>query len=199
MNFFEIRSRLEALECFRHTYAEYLTFTDRESNPAAQIVRARLEPSTVLVVDSLRRARLGGLITKDAPSRGGRTVRVNLIRAIFRDEVMQRYGLDERAPLQVLDRAILAYRRRLWRESLQLANPLFWFATATTWIASTPLTFLERAGFDVDSLRSAPVWRGYLLVAQITLFTLVVWRTGLASWIWLDILALPSLPVLLQR
>jgi hypothetical protein len=82
MTYFEVKERLNSLIRFRKLYVEYVKFTNRESNPAAQMVRARMEPLTTLTVDSLKRVGLGSMLTRAAPARGGKTMKINLIRCL---------------------------------------------------------------------------------------------------------------------
>lgn len=91
MNYFEVKDRLESLLRFRTLYVEYIGFTNREENPAARIIRQKMEPLAPITVESLRQVGLGGMVTRDAPAHGGRKIRINLIKAIFRDLIIRRF------------------------------------------------------------------------------------------------------------
>jgi len=189
MNYFEIKERLHDLESFRQLYLEYISFTNREENPAAMIVLEKLRALKLETVDSLRRVHLGAVVTRDAPVRGGKKIRINVIKAIFRDNVMKQYALDEREPLEFLSRGILKYRTLLWKQKLQLFNPVFWLHQMIAFTAELPLWTLSRAGYDVDEARRSPVMRIYLSVFQICSYALLAHWAGLLDWVDLDVLA----------
>ena len=95
MDYFEVRQRLTNLTEFRRLYIEYLDFTNRFENPAAEIVLKKKERLLPMTVQSLRKTGLGGMITRDAPVHGGRRVRINVIKAIFRPHLIKRFNLDD--------------------------------------------------------------------------------------------------------
>jgi hypothetical protein len=68
MDYFEVRDRMENLVEIRMLYKEYISFTNRQNNAPAGIVRDKLEPLVPLTVDSLNRANLGSLISRDMPA-----------------------------------------------------------------------------------------------------------------------------------
>ena len=118
MTYFEVKERLNGLLEFRQLYSEYINFTNRFANPAAKIVRDKMEPLTALTVDSLKRMRLGSIVTKTAPSAGGKNIKINLIMAIFRDKVIRDYNLSDDEPMKILNTGILKYRTRLWQQKI---------------------------------------------------------------------------------
>lgn len=182
MTYFEVKERLDVLVEFRRLYTEYIEFTNRFANPAAAIVREKMEPLAAMTVDSLKRVRLGTMLTRNAPARGGRKVRINLIRAIFRHRVIEDFNLDDRAPMRVLDTGIVKYRSRLWRQKIQLFNPLFWLLHVTAYIAMLPVNMLHKAGYDVTVDEDTPLVRVFVLFFQIICFYVVFKSTGLVEW-----------------
>jgi hypothetical protein len=190
MNYFEVKDRLENLVRFRSLYVEYIGFTNREENPAAQILREKMQPLVPITVDSIRQVGLGGLVTRDAPVRGGRKVRVNLIKAIFRDAVIRRFSLTDREPLELLDKGILAYQKQLWVQKLQLFNPLFWVYQIVLWLARLPLTICRASGFDTSKAEQAAFVKLYLFLFQVGFYVWVAKAVGLFSWLRADIIAL---------
>ena len=190
MNYFEIKERLDNLTEFRALYTEYIEFTNRATNVPAQMVRRRMEPLAPLAVDSLKKVGLGYLVTRDAPSRGGVKVQVNLIKAIFRDHVIQRFSLDEKEPLAILERGLQEYRQRLWAQKIQLFNPLFWLFQIGLFLARLPLYICQSAGFDTSRAERAPITKVYLVVVQILFFFLLAHAVGLTNWFRFDIIAL---------
>lgn len=181
MEYFEIRDRLRRLRRFRAMYKEYLAFTNRERNPAAQLVLEKMEPMVRLTVDSLRRVKLGSMITRDAPARGGRRVKINVIKAIFRENVKSYYSLDEEAPLRALDKGILLYQRRLWLHTVQLFNPLFWLYHFSGFLARLPILMVRRAGYDTDRAEKMLSVRMWIVVVQALCFYALFQWTGLVS------------------
>jgi hypothetical protein len=189
MIYFEVKERLTCLLEFRRLYTEYLRFTNRYSNQAAQLVRAKMEPLAAMTVDSLRCVKLGSMLTKAAPARGGRTMKINLIRAIFRDNVIREYNLDERAPLRILDTGIVKYRTRLWRQKIQLFNPFFWLFQMTAFLAALPLHILRRAGYDTGRAEKTSVIRVYVASFQFVCLYVVFNWLGLIDWFQFYLLA----------
>jgi hypothetical protein len=190
MNYFEVKERLGNLEEFRRLFAEYAQFTNREKNVAAQMNRQKLEPLVTLAVDSLRRVGLGGMITRDAPVRGGRKVRINLIKAIFRDDLIRQFSLDDKTPLAILDKGILKYRSLLWREKIQLFNPFFWLFHFIGFLALLPFHVLKKAGYDTGNARKLGIVKLYVLVFQLVVFYLILQLSGTIALIRFDILGL---------
>ncbi|MBN1212319.1 MAG: hypothetical protein JXA92_07050 [candidate division Zixibacteria bacterium] len=190
MNYFEVKERLDNLEEFRQLYGEYSQFTNREKNVAAQMTRQKLEPLVALAVDSLRRVGLGGMITHDAPVRGGRRVRINLIKAIFRDDLIRQFSLDDNTPLELLDKGVIKYRSLLWREKVQLFNPLFWFFHFIGFLALLPFHILKKAGYDTENVQKLGVVRLFVLLFQLAVFYLLLELSGTIALIRFDILGL---------
>jgi len=190
MNYFEIKQRLENLTEFRALYGEYIEFTNRETNVPAQLIRQRMEPLAPLAVDSLKKVGLGYLVTRDAPARGGGRVQVNLIKAIFRDHVIQRFSLDEKEPLAILERGLKEYRQLLWVQKIQLFNPLFWLFQIGLFLARLPLYICQSAGFDTSRAERAPGIKVYLIAVQILFLFLLAHAVGLINWFRFDIIAL---------
>ena len=188
MTFFEVRDRLRNLTEFRDSYHEYLDFTNRPTNLPAQMVRDRMQPMVPMAVESLRRIGLGAMVTHDAPARGGRKVRINVIRAIFRDHVIRAFSLDEREPLWVLEKGILAYRRLLWVQRIQLFNPIFWLFHFGLFAARVPILIFRMTGYDTSHAETLTSVRLYLIVFQFVYFYLLAEWVGLIDWIWFDIL-----------
>lgn len=181
MEYFEIRDRLRNLKRFRAMYKEYLAFTNRDRNPAAQLVLEKMEPLVRLTVDSLRRVELGSMITRDAPARGGRRVKINIVKAIFRDKVKSYYSLDDQAPLRALDKGILLYQRRLWSQTIQLFNPLFWLYHFFGFLARLPILIARKSGFKTDRAESRPAVRVCMIAFQVLCFYALFHWLGLVS------------------
>ena len=148
MDYFEVKQRLDCMQQFRNLYADYIDFTNRPNNVPAQMVRQKMEPLEPMVVESLKKVNLGHLITRDAPVHGGKKVRVNLIKAIFRDHVIRRFSVKDKEPLEILDEGLLAYRNLLWRQRLHLFNPVFWLYHFGLFLARLPILIFRSAGFD---------------------------------------------------
>lgn len=189
MTYFEVKKRLEYLRQFRNLYAQYIEFTNRPNNLPAQMVLQKMEPLLPMTVESVKKVGLGRLITRDAPVRGGRKVRINLIKAIFRDTVIQRFSVKDEEPLEILDKAILAYRSRLWREKVQLFNPIFWLFQFGLFIARLPIMIFKYAGYDTTKAEELASVKFYLASFQILYFYLIADALGLIEWLRFDILA----------
>ncbi|UCC43655.1 MAG: hypothetical protein JSU65_11040 [Candidatus Zixiibacteriota bacterium] len=190
MLYFEVKDRLARLLEFRNLYSQYLGFTNRDNNVPAQLVREKMQPMTAEIVDSLRRVGMGGLVTRDAPVKGNRRVRINVIRAIFRDHVTRHYNLDDKEPLKVLDKGIIAYRRLKWRQAIQLVNPLFWVFNFIAFAARLPIHICRKAGYDTSHAESLTSVRLYIILFQFGAFYVLAKWTGLIDWLWIDIIAL---------
>jgi hypothetical protein len=175
---------------FRDLYRDYYAFTNREKNVPAQMVREKMRPLAAIVVDSLKRVDIGGMITRDAPVRGGRTVRVNLIRAIFRDNVTRQFSLDDHAPLEILEAGIVRYRRLLWQQRVQLFNPLFWLYHFVGYLAMLPFLIFRKAGYDTEKAEQLTSVRLYVILFQCAFFYFLARWSGILDWIWFDIIAL---------
>ena len=182
MTYFELKGRLENLREFRDRYAEYLNFTNRPENPAAQILLKRMQASAAMTVDSLKRIDLGAMLTKDAPARGSKTIRINLIKAVFRDEVIERFNLEEEAPLKILDRGIVRYQARLWRQKVQLFNPVFWLYHIVGLAARLPFLFLNRAGYGSPRVEKLTLVKIYVVLFQFGCYWALARYTGVIAW-----------------
>lgn len=188
MTYFEIKGRLDDLMRFRDLYREYIDFTNRENNLPAEMVKRKLEPLLTSTVDSLARVDLGRLVTREAPAKGGQKVKINIMRAIFREPVRRHFFLDDHTPLEVLDRGINAYRTRLGRQKIQLLNPLFWLYHFAGFLADLPFLICRRAGYDTIDADNRTSVKVYKIVFQVLVFALVAKWLGLVDWIWFDIL-----------
>ncbi len=189
MDYFEVKDRLEVLQQFRNQYAEYIKFTNRTNNLPAQMVLQKMEPMTPMVVESLKKVDMGRLITREAPSSGGRRIRINLIKAIFRDHVIRSFSVKDREPMEILDQGLLAYRNLLWRQRLQLFNPLFWLHHFGLYIARLPITIFGSAGYDTSKAEETASMKFYLASFQILYFYLIADAIGFVDWLRFDIIA----------
>jgi len=183
MNYFEVKERLENLTEFHRSYRDYLDFTNRSTNVPAQMIRKRMQPLTPLTVESLNRVGMGSMITRDAPAKGGGKVKINLIRAIFRDHIIQAFSLDEKEPLKVLEQGILKYKKRLWRERLQLVNPIFWLFHFGIFLARLPFLIGKASGMDIPEIDNTPIFKFYLILFQIVYFYLIAESIGFVDWL----------------
>lgn len=189
MDYFEVRDRLECLQQFRNRYAEYIEFTNRPNNLPAQMVLQKMEPMTPMVVESLKKVDLGRLITREAPSSGGRKIRINLIKAIFRDHVIRSFSVKDHEPMEILDQGLLAYRNLLWRQRLQLFNPLFWLHHFGIYIARLPITIFRSAGYDTSQAEETASMKFYLASFQILYFYLIADAVGFVDWLRFGVIA----------
>ena len=190
MTYFEVRNRLENLEQLRTLYKEYTGFTNRESNLPAQAVRGKMEPLAVMAIDSLRRVGLGSMVTREAESRGGRKIRINLIKAIFRDHIVRSFDVRDHEVLMLLDRGITSYKTRLWKQQINLFNPLFWLYQLGAFLADLPFLIFRAAGYDTEKAEHLASARIFRLVVLVLFFAFVVKWSGLFDLIRFDILAL---------
>ncbi|MEE8578279.1 MAG: hypothetical protein V3T31_13585 [candidate division Zixibacteria bacterium] len=190
MLYFEVRGRLNTLLKFRQVYKEYSDFTNKENNLPAQMLRERLEPSAAMTVDSLRKVGLGTVVTRDAPNKGGRRIRVNLIKAIFRDHIWRHFHLEDGDVLNLLDKGIVRYRAQLWRQRFNLFNPLFWLYSIGGFMADLPLLICRKAGYSTDHAESLVSVRLFRLAVQICFFFAAFKYSGLIDFVRFDILAL---------
>ena len=154
----------------------------------AKMIKDKLEPLVPLTVDSLNRANLGSMMSRMEPTLGGKKVKVNIIRAIFRDKIKERFRLEDGEPLWALDKGIAVYQSRLWRSRIQLFNPIFWLHNFIAYIAQHPLLILRRSGYDVIEAEKSPVIRAYILIFQLTAYFFILKWLGVVDWIWFDIL-----------
>ena len=190
MDYFETKERLNNLIEFRRLYVEYISFTNRPHNPAGEMVRSRMQPLLPLTVESLRKVGLGGMITRDAPVHGGKKVRINLIKAIFRDQVIKRFSLDDTGPLQILDKGVVKYQKRLWQQKVQLFNPIFWLFQFGSFLAKLPFHIARAAGYDTDPAEKLALVKVYLVLFQLAYFYALFKTFGVFDWVRIDILAL---------
>ena len=190
MTYFEVRERLHGLEEFRRMFREYADFTNRESNLPAQMLKAKMEPMLLQTVDSLNQVDLGSLVTKDAPARGGRRIKINVVRAVFRPHLIRHFQIRDREVIELLDKGILRYQTRLWQQRLQLFNPLFWLWQIIAFLADLPFWIAKKAGFDISRVDTLSSVRLYRIVAQVAVFGLLIKWSGLFDLIRFDILAL---------
>ncbi|MBD3403864.1 hypothetical protein GF420_13305 [candidate division GN15 bacterium] len=190
MTYFEVRQRLTNLTEFRSLFREYSQFTNRETNVAAKAVRQKMEPLAAMTVDSLRRVDLGSMVTRDAQTRGGRKIRINLIKAIFRDHVVRNFDVRDSEVLSLLDRGISSYQTRLWRQQLNLFNPLFWIYQIGVFLAYLPILIFRAAGYDTDKVTDLTSMRLLRLALQVAFFAALIKWSGLIDLIRFDILAL---------
>ena len=186
MNYFEVKERLDGLRQFRRSYAEYINFTNREKNVPAQMLLSNLNPARDMTVDSLRRVGLGRMFTRDAPSRGGKRVKINTIRAIFREDLIQHFSLDDETPLRILDAGVIRYKMRLWRQKLLLFNPVFWLYQIFGFIALLPILVFKKAGVDTTFFEERKLVRFYVVTVQLVCFYLTVEALGFISLITFD-------------
>ncbi len=183
MTYFEVKKRLKNLTRFRNLYQEYLNFPSRRDYVPANIVRNKMVTLLPLTVDSLRKIRMGILVTRIEPSRGGKKVKINLIKAIFREHLIIRFSLDEQAPLKILNRAVTKYQRLLWAQAIQLFNPLFWLYHFFDFIVRLPFKLLVDVGLKIDNLEESTLARLYIAASQIILFYYVFKVVGFIDWI----------------
>jgi hypothetical protein len=149
-----------------------------------------MEPLVPMAVESLQKVGLGGMVTRDAPAQGGRRVRINIIKAIFRDRVIRQFSLDDQAPLKVLEAGILKYKQLLWVQKLQLFNPLFWLFHFVLFMARLPILIFRRAGYDTSHAETLTSVRLYIILSQCLCYYLLAEWSGLLDWIWFDIMGL---------
>jgi hypothetical protein len=186
MNYFEARERLDALVRYRRQYVDFIAFTNRDRNVAALTVKSRLLEEQPFVLESLGKVNCGYLKTTDIPSEGGKALKINVVKAVFRDDLVHKYDLRDDTPLDELDRAISLYRNIRWREQLHLWNPLFWIHYFTSYVARLPFRVLESAGYDVAGVEQSAFTRGYVVVMQLICAFVILRHTGILALIWFD-------------
>jgi len=184
MNYFEVQERLGVLQRFRKLYIDYISFTNRFENPAAQIVSRQMRPLVPMAIDSLRRVQIGTIVTHDAPARGAKKYRINIIKAIFRESISRNFSLDDQAPLEAVEAAIAKYRVLRSRRLIQLYNPFFWLVQFIGYGAEMPLYLLKKAGFDVSAFRKNAGGKFLKLTMVIFIIYVIVEGTGFRSWLW---------------
>lgn len=182
MEYFEIKERLDNLERFRDLYREYIDFTNRETNLPAQLIRKKMEPLASLAVDSLQAISLGRMVTQEAESQGGRKVQINIIKAIFRDNVIRQYLLHDLAPLDALEEGIAKYQAMLSRNRVQLVNPFFWLFHFIGFVAKLPILVFHRAGYDTRHAEKLTSVRAFVIVLQLAIWYILLESTGLIDY-----------------
>lgn len=183
MTYFEAKERLKNLEKFRDFYREYIEFTNRENNIPAQIVRKKMMPLADLTVDSLRRIKIGSIITREAPVQGGGKIKINLIRAIFRDHIIRRFKLDDETPLKLLDRGVARYQVYVWKEKIQLFNPLFWLYHGTEYLTRLPIILCHKLGIETYNAENTISYKLGATLFQLMVLFIFLKAIGLFSWL----------------
>lgn len=183
MNYFEVRQRLEVLKKFRKLYKDYISFTNRSENPAAQLLLGKMRPLVPMTIDSLKQVGIGTIITHDAPARGRKKYKINMIKAIFRESLIQHFHLEETAPLEAIEAALVKYQVLISRARLQLFNPVFWLVLFLGYAADSPFILLAQCGFDIDEVRKGPVGRFLKLLIMLILVCLIAEATGFRAWL----------------
>ncbi len=183
MNYFETSKRLLTLKKFKKLYGEYISFTNRFENPAAQMLLRQMRPLVPMTIDCLKEVNVGTIVTSDAPSRGGKTYKINMIKAIFRKSLIQQFHLDEQEPLYAIEMAIVKFEMLKSRAFIQLFNPLFWVVEFISYIAEIPFIILERAGIDLVEFRKTSVAKLFKIVVITGLMFLIAETTGVIDLI----------------
>jgi hypothetical protein len=189
MTYFEVKARLECLQKFRDHYVDYIEFTNRPKNIPAQMTLQKMEPLAPMVVESLKKVGLGRLVAREAPASGGRRIRVNLIKAIFREHVVRHFSVQDKEPLEILEQGLLAYRNLLWRQQLQLFNPIYWLFHFGDFIARLPIQIFRAAGYDTTKAEDMASVKFYLVSFQLLYFYLIADAVGFIEWLRFDIIA----------
>ena len=183
MNYFEVRQRLDVLRKFQKLYKDYISFTNRSDNPAAQLLLGKMRPLVPMTIDSLKHVGIGTIITHDAPARGRKKYKINMIKAIFRESLIQHFHLDENAPLEAIEAALVKYQVLISRARLQLFNPVFWLVLFIGYAANSPFILLAQCGFEIDDIRKSPVGRLIKLLIMLILIILIAEATGIRGWL----------------
>jgi hypothetical protein len=184
MNFFEISQRLREMERFRVLYKEFLSFTNRYSNPAARIVLSQLRPLAPVMIESLKQAGIGTIVARDAPSRGGKKYRINIIKAIFRQSLVEQFHIDDSETLAATEAAIAKYRVMRSRAMLQLFNPFFWLLVMLDFLAAAPFAVLRQCGFsEATDFEKSGAGKFIKLVLTLAMIAVLLAITGLGGWI----------------
>ncbi|MEZ5358492.1 MAG: hypothetical protein R3F48_06635 [Candidatus Zixiibacteriota bacterium] len=183
MNYFEIVKRLSTLKKFKKLYAEYISFTNRFENPAALIVLNKMRPLAPMTIDSLREVRIGTLITTDAPARGGKKYKINMIKAIFRESLIRHFNLNDQEPLCAIEAAIVKFETLKSRAFIQLFNPFFWIIEFVAYAAEIPFLILERAGIDILEFRKTAAAKFFKICIMVCLLIVLAETTGVLDWV----------------
>lgn len=183
MNYFEVRERLETLKKMRRLYKEYLSFTNRFENPAAQIVAHQMRPLVAMTIDSLKHAGVGSVVTHDAPAKGGKRYKINIIKAIFRESLTRNFSLEEDAPTEAIEAAIAKYRILLIRSRIQLFNPIFWLVQFVGYGISFPFYIMQKCGFDTAEFEKTSVGRMIKIIIALAMLYITSEASGFSQWL----------------
>ncbi len=183
MNYFEIRERLKTLHKMRRLYKEYLSFTNRFENPAAQIIISQMRPLVPMTIESLKYAGVGSIVTHDAPSKGGKRYKINIIKAIFRESLTKNFSLDDNGPLEAIEAALAKYRVLLTRARLQLFNPIFWLVQFVGYAISSPFFIMQKCGIDTADFEKTSVGRMIKLIIALAMLYLISEASGFSQWL----------------
>lgn len=184
MNYFEISKRLATIKKFRKLYKDYISFTNRYENPAAQILLKKMRPLVPMTIDSMREAGVGTIVTHDAPARGAKRYKINIIKAIFRESLVRNFNLEDEAPLQALEATLVKYETLKSRAFFQLFNPFFWFIEFVAYAAEGPFTLIDKAGIDTMEFRKTAAAKTIKLFMMAIIIYLIIELTGLRVWLW---------------
>ncbi|MEE9441321.1 MAG: hypothetical protein V3V99_01470 [candidate division Zixibacteria bacterium] len=184
MNYFEINKRLAAIKKFRKLYLDYISFTNRFENPAAQMLLKKMRPLVPMTIDSMREAKVGTIVTHDAPARGSKRYKINIIKAIFRESLVRNFNLEDDAPMQALEATVVKYETMKSRAFFQLFNPFFWFIEFVGYAADGPYTLIDKAGIDTTEFRKTAGAKTIKLFLMAVIILLTVELTGLREWLW---------------
>lgn len=183
MNYFEIRERLKALHKMRSLYKEYVRFTNRFENPAAQMILREMRPLVPMTIDSLKLAGVGSIVTHDAPAKGGKRYKINIIKAIFRESLVRNFSLEDDAPLEAIEAAIAKYRILQTRARLQLFNPLFWLVQFIGYGITIPFYIFQKCGFETNDFERTSVGRMIKIIIALGMIWVIYEATGIGRWL----------------
>lgn len=183
MNYFETKKRLATLKQFKKLYEEYISFTNRFDNPAAEIVLNKMRPLAPMTIDSLKKVRIGTIVTTDAPARGGKKYKINMIKAIFRESLIRHFNLDEKEPLCAIEAAVVKYETLKSRAFVQLFNPFFWVIEFVAYVAEIPFIILERAGIEILEFRKTSAAKLFKICIMVSLLFVLAETTGVLDWV----------------
>lgn len=110
-------------------------------------------------------------------------MRINVIKAIFRDSVIKQFSLDERLPLEILEKGIVQYRKLLWEQRLQLYNPVFWLFRFFGFVARLPFLFCRQAGYNTEKAEQLTLVKLWIIGFQAFCFYLVAESLGLIDFV----------------
>lgn len=188
MTYFEVKRRLEAIQQFRELFVDYSNFTNRsEDNVPAQMVKRKMEPLKTLVVDSLSKIGLGRVVVRDTPAKGGRKIQINVIRAIFRERILQRYDIPDNTPLRMLDAGIAKYKQMMWVQQVQLFNPLFWVFHVILFLSRIPIYIFKHAGYDTNKIETNGAVKLLVVGLQLVCYYALIKWSGVLAFIPFDI------------